>query len=319
VNGRPWWFVLQVVTTVFLLTMLFRGFDWASFRRLWQNLPSAFYLLSFAALLAGHVLSAFRWYLNMRSVMVSITFRTALRQWLVAVFVNNFLPSTVGGDSAKIYYLGPTGGYGRLAATVVADRLLAALALATVAMVWPPRLADDTMTEITANAMGVVWAGLITVLTLCAVAPRSLWGLQHRATRWPALAGVAAGVIRLADDTRGLLRQPRVLLRSVALTLAGLALMGLVYQQFVTLVTGATPQLLAVVGTVAAVGTLSSVPIAVNGLGLREQLHLVFLAGFAVAPGEAAAISLLMLAHLLVISMIGAVAWLRPRETQHRS
>ena len=56
---------------------------------------------------------------------------------------------------------------------------------------------------------------------------------------------------------------------------------------------------------------LSNVPVSVNGLGLREQLHALLLQPLGVPREAAVAISLLIFAHLLVSSLVGLVFWLR--------
>jgi hypothetical protein len=73
---------------------------------------------------------------------------------------------------------------------------------------------------------------------------------------------------------------------------------------------GSAVALFAVVATTA---VLSNVPISLNGLGVREQLHVWLLAPLSVPTEVALAISLLMFAHLLVASVVGLVLWLRRR------
>ena len=41
-----------------------------------------------------------------RSPAREVSLSTAVRQYFIGIFVNNFLPSTVGGDLAKVYYIG---------------------------------------------------------------------------------------------------------------------------------------------------------------------------------------------------------------------
>jgi hypothetical protein len=53
------------------------------------------------------------------------------------------------------------------------------------------------------------------------------------------------------------------------------------------------------------------VPISLNGLGLREQLHASLLAPLGIGLEAAVAISLLLYGHLVVISLIGLLFWLR--------
>jgi len=62
---------------------------------------------------------------------------------------------------------------------------------------------------------------------------------------------------------------------------------------------------------------LSNIPISVNGLGLREQLHAILLQPLGVPREAAVAISLLLFAHLLVSSLFGLWFWFRlPGKSQ---
>jgi hypothetical protein len=57
-------------------------------------------------------------------------------------------------------------------------------------------------------------------------------------------------------------------------------------------------------------GVLSNVPISLNGLGVREQLHVWLFAPLGVPNEVAVAISLLLFGHILLTSLIGMVVWL---------
>jgi hypothetical protein len=56
---------------------------------------------------------------------------------------------------------------------------------------------------------------------------------------------------------------------------------------------------------------LTNIPISINGLGLREQLHAILLQPLGVTREAAVAISLLTFAHLLVSSLLGVLFWLQ--------
>ncbi len=68
-------------------------------------------------------------------------------------------------------------------------------------------------------------------------------------------------------------------------------------------------------GVVAATSVLSNVPVSLNGLGLREQLHVLLLAPLGVSNEMAVGISLLLFGHLVVASLVGLAFWMRtPRR-----
>ena len=100
------WVAVQGMISVALLTWIFRGLDRQAFQALFARLPLWFYVVSLGVVLGGQVLYAWRWWLVLTVTGAEVSFSTAVRQYFVGIFVNNFLPSTVGGDLAKVYYIG---------------------------------------------------------------------------------------------------------------------------------------------------------------------------------------------------------------------
>ena len=75
--------------------------------------------------------------------------------------------------------------------------------------------------------------------------------------------------------------------------------------------TSAHPPYLTLMTAVTTASLLSNIPVSVNGLGLREQLHAILLQPLGVPREAAVAISLLIFAHLLMSSLVGLLFWLR--------
>ena len=93
--------VIQSIVSVALLAVLFRSLDLGALRQLYATMPLWFYLLSLAVILGGQVLYAWRWRQVLSASGVAVTVGTAIRQYFIGIFLNNFFPSTVGGDMAK--------------------------------------------------------------------------------------------------------------------------------------------------------------------------------------------------------------------------
>src|SRR5688572_7072884 len=98
---RAAWLVVQAIVTVGLLALLARSLDLDALRRLFTALPVSFYFLSLGVVLAGQIAYAWRWRLLLHAAGAQVPFTHIVRQYFVGIFVNNFLPSTVGGDVAK--------------------------------------------------------------------------------------------------------------------------------------------------------------------------------------------------------------------------
>jgi glycosyltransferase 2 family protein len=308
--GSKAWIVVQAAVTVLLLAVLFRGLDIAALRALFAAVPPWYYLLSLLLILAGQVLYAWRWRLLLVANDIPVGLSNVVRQYFVGTFVNNFLPSTVGGDLAKVYYLGREHGYRPIAASVVLDRLLGIGLLALIASVtaWSVPLTSPALAtaRIVVTAIG---AGAIAALT---VAVYGTGGLQRRVDRLgPRFSQVAAHLRQFRVDMARAAARPTVLLQALAAILVYFLAVVALYQTFFRLMTPVAPPFVMLMAAVTMTSVLSNVPVSLNGLGLREQLHVALLQPLGV-PGEAAvAISMLLYAHLLVVSVCGLVIWLR--------
>jgi uncharacterized membrane protein YbhN (UPF0104 family) len=116
---------------------------------------------------------------------------------------------------------------------------------------------------------------------------------------------------RLRLEMAAPLRQPAVLARAAAVVVGYAVAVTAIYLRYAAVQQSIVPSFFAMFAVVTATALLSNVPISLNGLGVREQLHAMLLAPLGMSRESAVAISLLLYAHLLVSSLIGLVFWLR--------
>ena len=299
----------QAGVSAALLGWLVHGLDTHALGRLLVTLPAWFYVASFVVIVGGQALYAWRWWLLLTVAGVDMPVVTAMRYYFIGVFANNFLPSTVGGDAAKVYYLGREYGYRTIVASVVVDRMLGlgSLAVLAAAASWfvPPVSARFVVLRLIVNAVAL-GAGAVIVLAMFGTG-----GLQ----RWLAPFGARAVALgerlqRLRLDMAQILRRPRILAYSMALVLFYFVCLTIIYGAFVDLSGNARPSFIAIFAAVSMTGVLSNVPIALNGLGVREQLHAWLFAPLGVPKEVAVALSLLLFAHVIAASVCGMVLWL---------
>lgn len=303
-------FALQVIVSAGLLALLFRRLDLAALRSLYVTMPLWFYLLSLLVVTAGQVMYAWRWRQVLAASGVSVTVGTAVQQYFIGIFLNNFFPSTVGGDMAKVYYLGRRHGYGPIAASIVLDRLLSIGLLAVMAttMYW---VAPDPSPSFVATR-AVVTAIAAVLIGVLVVAARGTGGLPTRLSRFGAVAvQLGERAQRFRHDMAVAARRPQIMMQSAAVVATYFVALTSVYRVFLTISTTAHPPFLMLLTAVTTASLLSNLPVSVNGLGLREQLHALLLQPLGVPREAAVAISLLIFAHLLVSSLVGLLFWLR--------
>jgi uncharacterized protein (TIRG00374 family) len=303
-------FAAQCAVSVVLLFLLFRGLHLAALRALFATMPLWFYLTSLAVVVGGQALYAWRWKQILVASGVPVTVGTAVQQYFIGIFLNNFFPSTVGGDMAKVYYLGRAHGYRPVAASIVLDRLLSIglLAVLATSVYW---IAPDPSPRF-ALTRAVVTAIAVCLIGGLVLAARGTGGLPQRLSRFGTLAvNLAERAQRFRHDMAAAARRPRVVVQSAAVVATYFFVLTFVYAMFLTINTTAHPAYLTLLTAVTTASLLSNIPVSVNGLGLREQLHAVLLQPLGVPREAAVAISLLLFAHLLVSSVVGLLFWLR--------
>jgi hypothetical protein len=308
----------QAAVTVVLLTLLLRGFDWGAFRALYGRLPFWFYAASLAVMISGQVMYAWRWHSLLTAGGTHLRFRVVLRQYLIGTFVSNFLPSTIGGDAAKVYYLGRRHGYRVITTSVVLDRAIGLGLTATLAAaaLWAVSMPDSRY-QLARAVMTVITGSFAVVIGLTFV---GTGGLPSRVgILGPRVVALALRLQQFRTELAANVRAPRVWVNAVAVVTVYFALVTLVYEWFIALDAGSRPGFVPVLMAVTSMSVLSNLPVTLNGLGLREQLHVLLFEPLGVPKEAAVAISLLLFGHVLVVSAAGGILWWRTGRSDTES
>jgi uncharacterized protein (TIRG00374 family) len=307
-------FLLQIVITLILLVLLFRRLDFAALRAVALQLTPTFYAGSLAAVLAGQLIYAWRWQVVLASMGRVVPYRRILAQYLMGMFFGNLMPSAVGGDAAKVYYLGREEGYVEVGASVFVDRLLGFffLTLLGAALAW------------TLDASAPIFALNRRLLTALAAAFLLLFvGAWLLPEGWPStqiagstrVARFAAAVSGILLNIRRAVSHPTTLAAAAAVVVVYSLLMSLVYRRYFALTGAVVPGVLPVLSVLVSMSIFVNVPISVNGIGLREQLHALLFAALGLPKEVSVGISLLVFSHFLVLSLVGYGVWLRAKVT----
>ncbi|MCK5857700.1 MAG: flippase-like domain-containing protein, partial [Bacteroidales bacterium] len=94
--------------TLLMSGMLIFLIFWRNWDNLWCNIDKLSIYSILAALsfyLLGGVCNAGRWWLVLREGRIGISFFKTLKITFAGAFASNFLPSTIGGDVIRYFYL----------------------------------------------------------------------------------------------------------------------------------------------------------------------------------------------------------------------
>jgi glycosyltransferase 2 family protein len=302
----------QGVISLGLLVLVFRNFDAEAFWRSMRGIPPWFYVASLAVLTLGQFVYALKWLLVLRGMGRPVAFARLVEEYFVAIFANNFLPTMIGGDVARVYYLGRDEGYAPVATSVVVDRVLGFWAMAALGMglLWAVPVGASSFAF---ARHGLTAVFLVSALGLALGAVASLHGATVRLRR--------AGLVRAADAlaafraaARPLRRRADVVVAAVLLVAVYFVLITAIYRSYFQLAGGGDIEVLPLMAVLIAIAVLSNLPVSLNGIGLREQLHYLLFGGLGLSKELAVGASIMVFSQFLVLSVAGWILWRRRRR-----
>ena len=260
-----------------------------------------------ALLLASNVLGSYQWEQLLRAVEIRIPFWKAVAYYHVGLFFNNFLPANVGGDLARVLdaaRYGPS----RAAAfsTVIMDRLIGTLALAGLALVTTLPAVNHfhlTLAYLAVVAFFVVSVAMVWVVFHPALLPalERLLGRLGLGGFKPALDDLA-GRLRHFRDRRGLFA--RLLAVALVVQVARIGVHVLVARAL-----GISIRTEYFFLFVPLLAVAVSLPISLNGIGVREGAGIVLFG--LVGVGRGAAFSMQFTTYLVAVavSLLGGLVF----------
>lgn len=289
-------FALRAGIGIALVAILLWYFDARPIFRTMGRERIGFFIATVGVLVAGQAMSALRWRLLALIAGIGGPFREYLAYYFSGMFTNVFVPGLIGGDALRAIYLGRRHGkLGEAVASVVADRgiglaalfwLAAGCALAVRRVQLPPTLLRATV------AIGAATLAAFFAAPFVAIP----------ASRIPGKIG------SFVAPVLPYLEKPSAMIPAIVLSLLLQAsLSGCQY--LLALGLGLEIPLMTFLLIVPIANVAASLPLTVNGLGLREAAYVVLFAMAGVAKQDAIALSLLYFAATLVCGLTGAVAF----------
>jgi glycosyltransferase 2 family protein len=245
-----------------------------------------------AAVLAGTA----RWSLLLRAARIELPFSFLLRSFLIGRFVGAFTPSTSGLDGFRLWEAGrASGSMGKSAAAIVVEKLTGLLSMAIVCAALALLAGQDLLGPSALLFCALFGGGALLLLVLL----RRADVLAPLATRVPRLQKAldALAQTRLSPAQLGV---------AIGLgVLSHLALSAVFWATARSLSVSIDAAVLFTVGNAIVLAVL--LPISVGGVGVRESVAVVLLAGVGIGSTDAVLIALLGYLTGQVPAIVGGV------------
>jgi len=247
--------------------------------------------------------------LGARRNQVSVGYLMSL--YLLGYFFSNFLPSMVGGDAARGYYLGR-----RLDAikaaylSVLLERLTGLFALITLVAVLA--LGNHPVVRNAGIRLSLIALTLSLTAAIIALLSKRFFGLLLRLV--PARRATLRLKLERAHTALISFRQHPAEFTLVMLLSLAFHLLAGVNLYVACRALNATPDLIGVILVTPLIMLVSMIPISLNGAGLWEGSFIVFLALLGVPESVAVSAALLLRLKTLIMSVMGWFVYLTQRE-----
>lgn len=234
---------------------------------------------------------------------ISINFYEALSLTFIGYFFNNFLPTTIGGDVVKAYYLSKkTNETLRSFASIFVDRLIGLLTMILMAFVVLTfagnRVADNTVKYLIYGmaALSILLISFMTNKGLARMLSIFLFFLQP----------IEKKLKRIYNAISGYRHHKALIFQSFFISIASQILFFMCLG-ILALSIGSSIPIIEILLRAPIISVLSLLP-SINGLGLREGATVVFF-GPMIGKENAFAISILWLLVLFITSLIGGIVY----------
>gem|GEM_PF-1539018 len=301
-------FAVQAVLSAVLAYTALHSLDWMVLGHMAARQGYIFFVVSWLLYLFITLLYTLRWQEVLRAMGHAEGFRLLVRQVFVGVFFNSFTPSMVGQDASKTYYLGRDIGYVSAGVSVLVDKIIGLGALTVLGVAFIPLLGLRG-----ALFQGAFMVSLLIVL-VCALAlfcPRL--HVERLIPTFFSRRPLGKKIVELTLRTKSLVEGAvtlRVLVVGLTVVLVAVAVQAMIYSWYLKAATGSSPSFCSLCAVLCLVASVVSVPVSVNGIGVREQAHALLLMALGVPLEAAMGLSLLQYVFILTQSLIGWFFWL---------
>jgi len=289
-------FALRAVLGVAIVTFLVWRYDARSVLRLLAREQPRYFVAAIGVYVSTQVISAYRWQLLAAVLKLYASFTDFVALRFIATFTNTLVPGVVGGDALRAIYLGRRNSrLGEAFASVIADRIVGLIGLFWLAAIAAIFLNGAGLSAVvTAPPIGI---GLITLAAF--VASPLVIRLVHMMP--PRLSRYASFIVAY-------LEHPGAMLAALVISMVVQSALA-VCQYLLARGVGIDASLTLFLFCVPIAGVFASLPLTVNGLGVREGAYLVLFGMAGMGRTNAIALGLLWFVSTTLGALPGVIAF----------
>jgi uncharacterized protein (TIRG00374 family) len=292
-----------IVSAVFLFWVIFKV-DWLNVWISLQSIKLSYLLAYIGTVFLGILICSYRWKLLANYKKIQSSFWNFIRYYLAGTFVNNFMPSFIGGDTFKSYETGKLQGkYVEAVSAVMMDRIIGLLGAMILALFFSlvniNQIKNNWILMLTNGAVGIF---LIVLIFSVKFKKPFFWFLRGKY-----LPQKIKQVIENLKDYSDQSILMRTFLLTFLFDFVGVALAN--YILFSAL--GIKIGIINYLSIIFIISIVASVPISINNIGIKEWAYVTFFGAFGLTASSVVTVAIISRFIQMLISFVALPVYLK--------
>lgn len=281
-------FILKVIVSLGFLVWVIYRINWMEVLTYVEDIEVWHVVLYIVLYLFSMLISAYKWRIITKSKKLYSNFWDLAVFYLSGTFINNFMPSFIGGDAYRSYEVGKRSEnqFAQSASTVIFDRVtgfLATFILVIIFSLFNIRKVFESSILIITNILILASFGIDACLIMIRKTP--LWGFIRKF--------IPASVIRVAEEMKSYNGNKRIFYSSIIwgmlFNFVGVAILNWII--FWSLGIEINP--LDYLSVIFMISIVTAAPISINNIGISEWAYVTFFGIFGVNPAAVVTIPIM--------------------------
>jgi hypothetical protein len=320
---------LKIFVSVIALGLVVNQISLGRFLSIIKDIEWSYLYLSLLIYLLAQILCAFKWKILAAPLGIIYPLKKFIAYYFIGMFFNLFLPTSIGGDMGKCYYLAKgKNSWSRAIISVLGERITGVISLLVVLIIGtfylhhyvPLRKITVSIKPIVMNINLGLWVIILIIIALLALtglclvlaSTNRLGFLANQTINWVKKSFIPEIIIPFREN-------PTTVFKAIGL--------GLVFQLLIILIhiligysLALTVPLLYYFILYPIADLISFLPLTFNGIGLREWIYMYLFGLISISQEAALGFSLLWFFILCLASLMGGMVFVLGNfESPHKA
>lgn len=302
-------FILKILVSLGFLAWIILKTDWGQVLFYLDKIAVWKLIIYIILILIGILISSYKWKIlaEFKDIKTN-TFKDYCRFYLTGTFINNFMPSFIGGDTFRAYQIGkPEKKYIEAASSVMADRITGFIGMSILALLF-------SLINLQVTLHNRFLLSIDFILILSFALDILIAKTRNRALWKKILSLLPQKIARFIMEVQNYSADPKVLIRSI-LWGAIFQFVGVAIANFLLFwALGIQISVVNYLSVIFLISLISSIPVSINNIGLKEWAYVTFFGIYGLPAAAVVTVSILSRFIQMFISFLALPTYLRAKK-----